>query len=65
VSLEGKFSIRFGVELATSEDLTEVLRQLAEQSFYQALDVSKSFRADAPRALATIAVVRTVLVEQP
>ena len=63
--LEGKFSISFGVELATSEDLTEVFRQLAEQSFYQALDVSKSFRADAPRALATIAVVRTVLVEQP
>jgi hypothetical protein len=65
LSLEGKFSIRFGVELATSEDLMEVFRQLAEQSFYQALDVSKSFRADAPRALATIAVARTVLVEQP
>jgi len=65
LSLEGKFSIRFGVELATAEDLTEVFRQLAEQSFYQALDVSKSFRADAPRALATIAVARTVLVEQP
>ena len=65
LSLEGKFSIRFGVELATAEDLTEVFRQLAEQSFYQALDISKSFRADAPRALATIAVARTVLVEQP
>lgn len=65
LTLEGKFTIRLGVELATPTDLTEVLRQLAEQNFYQALDVSKTFRADAPRASAMIAVARAVLVEQP
>jgi hypothetical protein len=63
--LEGKFTIRLSVELATSTDLTDVFRQLAEQNFYQALDVSKTLRADAPRALATLAVSRAVLVEQP
>ena len=65
LTLEGKFSIRLSVELASSVDLAEVFRQLGEQSFYQALDVSKTFRADAPRALATIAVARTVLADQP
>ena len=65
LTLEGKFSIGLSVELASSTDLTDVLRQLAEQNFYQALDVSKTFQADATRALATIAVARAVLVEQP
>lgn len=63
--LEGKFTIRLTVELAAPTDLSDVLRQLAEQNFYQALDASKTFRADAPRASATIAVARAVLVEQP
>jgi len=63
--LEGKFTIRLTVELAAPTDLSDVLRQLAEQDFYQALDVSKTFRADEPRASATIAVARAVLVEQP
>lgn len=65
LTLEGKFSIRLGVELASPTDLTDVLRQLGEQNFYQALDVSKTFQAEAPRALAMIAVARAVLVEQP
>lgn len=64
LALEGKFTIRLGVELASATDLTEVLRQLAEQDFYQAMDVSKTLRADAPRALAMIAVARSVMVEQ-
>ena len=63
--LEGKFSMRLSIELATSIDLTEVLAQLAAQNFYQAMDVSQTFRADAPKALAKIAVARAVLVEQP
>lgn len=61
--LEGKFSIRLSVELAAATDLTDALRQLAEQNFYQTLDVSKTFRGDAPRASAMIAVARSVLVE--
>ena len=65
LALEGKFSIRLGIELASATDLTEVLRQLAEQNFYQAMDVSKTLKADAPRALAMIAVARAVMVEQP
>ena len=65
LALEGKFSIRLSVELAAPTDLTEVLRQLAEQNFYQAMDVSKTLRADAPRALAVIAVARAAMVEQP
>src|SRR6185369_2176907 len=62
LTLEGKFSIRLSVELAAATDLTEALRQLAEQNFYQTLDVSKTFRGDAPRASAMIAVARSVLV---
>lgn len=62
LTLEGKFSVRLGVELASPTDLPEAFRQLAEQNFYQALDVSKTFRADAPRALTMIAVARSVLV---
>ena len=64
VTLEGKFSIRLSAELAAATDLTDALRQLAEQNFYQTLDVSKTFRGDAPRASAMIAVARSVLVEQ-
>ena len=62
LTLEGKFSVRLGVELASPTDLPDAFRQLAEQNFYQALDVSKTFRADAPRALTMIAVARSVLV---
>lgn len=65
LALKGKFSIRLSVELASPTDLTEVLRQLAEQNFYQAMDVRKTLIADAPRALAMIAVSRAVIVEQP
>jgi len=65
LTLEGKFSVRLSVELASATDLTAALRQLAQQNFYQALDVSKTFRGDAPRALAMIAVARTVLAEKP
>lgn len=65
LTVEGKFSIRLSVDLILTTDLIEIFRQLAEQDFYQALDVSKTFKADAPRSLATIAVARAVLVEQP
>jgi len=64
LTLAGKFSVRLSVQLASTTDLTESLRLLAEQNFYQALDVSKTFRGDAPRATAMIAVARTVLVEK-
>ena len=65
LTLEGKFSIRLSLELASAADLTDVFTKLAQQNFYQALDVSKTFQADAPRALAIIAVARAVLVAQP
>ncbi len=61
LTLEGKFSIRLSIELASATDLADVFREVAQQNFYQALDLAKTFRADAPRALATIAVARAVL----
>ena len=65
LTLEGKFSVRLSVELASTTDLSESFSRLAEHNFYQALDVGKTFRGDAPRAISMIAVARTVLVEQP
>jgi hypothetical protein len=64
LTLEGKFSVRLGMSLASPTDLTDTLRQLAEENFYQALDVSKTFRGDAPKALAMIAVAGSVLAAQ-
>ena len=65
VTLEGKFSIRMTRQLALPTDLTVVFGRLAEESFYQALDVSKTFSGEAPRALAMIAVARALLDAQP
>ena len=45
LTLAGKFSVRLSVQLASTRDLTASLRLLAEQNFYQALDVSKTFGA--------------------
>jgi hypothetical protein len=61
VTLEGKFGIRLGTQLASPTDLSEAFEALAAESFYQTLDVSKTFTGDGPRALATIAVARAVL----
>jgi hypothetical protein len=63
-TLEGKFGIRLGMELATPSDLAEVFEQLAQENFYQALDASKAFTGDAPKAIAMIAVGRAVLEEK-
>ena len=60
-TLEGKFGIRLGTQLATPSDLPEVFEQLAHENFYQALDASKAFTGDSPRAIAMIAVGRAVL----
>lgn len=64
VTLEGKFSIRLSTELATSTTLSELFTNLAETDFYQAIDVSKTFQGDAPRALVTIAIARAPFVEK-
>jgi hypothetical protein len=64
VTLEGKFSIRLSTELATPTTLSELFTNLAETDFYQAIDVSKTFHGDAPRALVTIAVARAPFVEK-
>jgi hypothetical protein len=61
INLEGKISIRLGVEVAAPDDLADSLRGLAEDDFYQAISVAKAFRGDAPRAVATIATARAVL----
>jgi hypothetical protein len=61
ITLDGKISIRLGVEVAAPDDLADSLHALAEDDFYQAVSLAKAFRGDAPRAVATIATARAVL----
>jgi hypothetical protein len=63
-TLEGKFGIRLTMELATPSDLAEVFEQLAQENFYPALDASKAFTGDSPKAIAMIAIGRAVLHEK-
>lgn len=65
LTLEGKFSIRLTTQLASPTDLAEVFQSLGSENFYQALDASKTFVGDAPKAIAMIAVARAVLDEKP
>jgi hypothetical protein len=60
LTLEGKFSIRMGTELASPTDLAQVFESLTKEDFYQALDAARSFSGDAPRALAMISVGRAM-----
>ncbi len=55
-TLEGKFSIRMGTELASPTDLAQVFEILTKEDFYQALDAARNFSGDAPKALAMISV---------
>jgi len=59
-TLEGKFSIRMGTELAKPNDLSDLFATLTEDNFYQALDAARGFSGDAPRALAMISVGRAM-----
>ncbi len=61
--LDGKFSIEVGTSLAGPTDLAESFTALAQDDFYQAMDVSRNFTGEAPRALVNIAVARAVLDE--
>jgi hypothetical protein len=63
-TLEGKFGIQLGTQLAMPSDLPEIFEQLTQENFYQALDASKAFTGDAPKALAIIAVGRAVLEDK-
>ncbi len=58
LTLEGKFSIRMGTELASPTDLAQVFQNLTAENFYQALDAARGFSGDAPKALAMISVGR-------
>jgi hypothetical protein len=64
LTLEGKFSIRMGTELAAPTDLAQVFENLTREDFYQALDAARSFSGDAPRALAMIAVGRAMFEKE-
>ena len=63
-TIDGKFSARLGTALAGDSDLREAFAGLAEDDFYQAVDMSRTFKGDAPRALVTLAVARAVLDEK-
>ncbi len=59
--LEGKIGIQTSTELAGPDDFSNLFQRLASEGFYQALDVAKTLRGEAPRAVATIAVAKSVL----
>lgn len=61
IQLEGKFSIRMGISLASATDLSEVFAELAADDPFHALSLAGDFSGDAPRALATIAAARATL----
>jgi hypothetical protein len=63
-TVEGKFSARLGTALAEPRDLPDAFEALAADDFYQAVDISRTFKGDAPRALATLAIARAVLEEK-
>jgi hypothetical protein len=63
VTLEGKFSVRLGIDLAAPSMLSELFANLAENDFYQAIHASKTFSGDAPRALVTISIARAQFEE--
>ncbi len=63
-TVEGKFSARLGTALAGNTDLSEAFAAMSAEDFYQAVDMSRTFKGDAPRALATLAIARAVLAEK-
>jgi hypothetical protein len=65
MDLEGKFSIRMGMQLASSSDLPEAFGGLAADDPFHALSVAGDFTGEAPRALATIAAARAILTRKP
>jgi hypothetical protein len=65
LTLEGKFSIRMGTELATPTDLAQLFESLTREDFYQALDAARSFSGDAPKALAMISVGHAMFEKKP
>jgi hypothetical protein len=54
----GVYTISIGGE---EFDLSRAMRLLAKEDFYRSVDVAKSFKNDAPRATATLALARAVL----
>ena len=64
VTVGGKFSIALSTQLADATDLQESFAALAQDDFYQAMDIGRTFSADSPRALATIAIARATLEQK-
>lgn len=50
---------------ASDFDFARVLRALAEDDLFRAIEVAKNFKYDAPRAYATLAIARAVLDKAP
>jgi len=61
VTLEGKVGIQLGAQLVSPTDLSDLFGELGEADFYQAMDAGKTFKGDAARAAATMAVARATL----
>jgi hypothetical protein len=62
--LEGKFSIQMSIAMASANDLPDSFVALAEEDFYQSINIGKNFSGEASRALATLAIARSVLQEK-
>lgn len=62
--LQGKFSIQMSIAMASAADLPDSFVALAEDDFYQAINIGKNFSGEAPRALATLAIARSILQEK-
>jgi hypothetical protein len=58
----GAMTNNFNVE---SFDLTGLFSALATEDFDRAVDLPKRFTGDSPRALAVLAIARTVLTKKP
>jgi hypothetical protein len=61
MQLEGKFKIQLGIQVASPTDLPEAFATLAEDDLYRAIEHARNFNGEAPRALAILAVARSVL----
>ena len=59
--LEGKFGIQMSTELAAPDELPLLFGALAEDDLHGAVESARAFGGQAPRALATLAVARSVL----
>jgi len=63
--LQTKFMVVINAASAQDFDLLAVFRHLANADLLRAIQLAKTFTGEAPRAVATLAIARSVLEKQP